>query len=152
MGKRDEREVKICKNQFFTLHSSFFIFPLLRFHRAIHKLWPRQRLCFIASNITFHTTKHGLSCCETLPLANLYFVNRTITNQYPRSHLSINALQKTAEIAVFWPTALFVVSTPCFLGSKFEYSFTKVAMNISPHKFCRISNLGAMGSGICNAR
>ena len=30
-GKSDEREVKICENQLFTLHPSFFIFPSLRF-------------------------------------------------------------------------------------------------------------------------
>ena len=30
-GKSDEREVKICKNRFFTLHSSFFILRKLRF-------------------------------------------------------------------------------------------------------------------------
>ena len=30
-GRSDEREVKICKNRFFTLHSSFFILRKLRF-------------------------------------------------------------------------------------------------------------------------
>ena len=33
-GKSDEREVKLCKNRFFTLHSSFFILPKLSFHTA----------------------------------------------------------------------------------------------------------------------
>ena len=33
-GKMHEREVKICKNRFFTLHSSFFIFPSVRFCSA----------------------------------------------------------------------------------------------------------------------
>ena len=33
-GKMHEREVKICKNLFFTLHSSFFIFPSVRFRSA----------------------------------------------------------------------------------------------------------------------
>ena len=75
-GKSDEREVKMCKTWFFTHHSSFFISRELSSRSAKHKLWPRQRSCFIASNITFHTTKHGLSCSETLPLANSYFVNR----------------------------------------------------------------------------
>jgi len=37
-GKRDEREVKLCKNRFFIHYSSFFIFPSLRFHRAKRKL------------------------------------------------------------------------------------------------------------------
>jgi len=37
-GKSDEREVKMCKNRFFTLHSSFFIFPLLSFRTAKRKL------------------------------------------------------------------------------------------------------------------
>jgi len=101
-GKSDEIEVKKCKNRFFTLHSSFFIFPSLSFRSAKHKLWVAQRPCFIASNITFHTTKHGLSYSETLPLANSFFVNHQITNQYPRNRLSVNILPKTAKIAVFF--------------------------------------------------
>ena len=56
-GKSDEREVKLCKNRFFALHSIFFILRKLRFHIAKGMLWLRQRPCFIASNITFHTTK-----------------------------------------------------------------------------------------------
>ena len=80
-GKSDEREVKICKNQFFTLHSSSFISRKHSFGSAKHKLWPRQRPCFIAWNITFHTTKPYLSRNETLPFANLDFVNRQITDK-----------------------------------------------------------------------
>ena len=136
-GKRDEREVKICKNQFFTLHSSFFIFPSLRFHRAKRKLWPRQRPCFIAPNITFHTTKHNLSRCETLPLANSYFVNYPITNQYPCNHLSVNALPKTAKIAVFlteWP---FRCQHPPFFGVKIRIFLDKFPL-------CWIRNSTAM--------
>ena len=78
-GKSDEREVKMCKNRLFTLHSSFFILWKVSFRIAKHKLWLRQRPCFIASNITFHTTKHNLWRSETLPLANLFFVNRPFT-------------------------------------------------------------------------
>ena len=37
-GKSDEREVKICKNQFFTLHSSSFISRKHSFGSAKHKL------------------------------------------------------------------------------------------------------------------
>ena len=33
-GKSDEREVKLCKNRFFALHSTFFILRKLRFHIA----------------------------------------------------------------------------------------------------------------------
>ena len=79
-GKSDEREVKICKNRFFTLHPSFLIFRKLSFRTAKHKLSSPQRPCFIASNITFHTTKHNLWRSETLPLANSHFVNRPITD------------------------------------------------------------------------
>ena len=78
--KSDEREVKNCKNRFFTLHSSFFILRELSFRTAKHKLSSPQRPCFTASNITFHTTKHNLWRSETLPLANSHFVNRPITD------------------------------------------------------------------------
>ena len=124
-GKSDEREVKMCKTWFFTHHSSFFILRKHSFRTAKHKLWPRQRPCFIASNITFHTTKHGLSRSETLPLANSYFVNHPIINQYLCNRLSVNELTKTSKNGVFRPSDSFVTSTPCFLGSKFEYSLTK---------------------------
>jgi len=73
-GKRDEREVKICKNRFFNLHSSFFIFPSLRFHRA--------------------------PICQS-------------------THY-----RKPQKLPFFQPNDPFVISTPCFLRSKFEYSFT----------------------------
>ena len=42
-GKSDEREVKICKNRFFALHSSFFILRKLRFLTLIPYLWRGQR-------------------------------------------------------------------------------------------------------------
>ena len=105
-GKSDEREVKMCKNGLFTLHSSFFILWKVSFHIAKHKLWLRQRPCFIASNITFHTTKLYLSRTKTLPLANSDFVNREITVYNPCNHLSANMLRKTSKNAVFsteWP-------------------------------------------------
>jgi hypothetical protein len=54
-GKSDEREVKICKNDFspFIFHSSFHyfsfnFFPSLRFRSVKGKLSPPQRLCFTA--------------------------------------------------------------------------------------------------------
>ena len=100
-GKSDEREVKICKNRFFTLHPSFLIFRKLSFRTAKHKLSPSQRPCFTASNMTFHTTKHNLWRSETLPFANLLFVNRAITDLFPCNHLSVNALQKPSKIAFF---------------------------------------------------
>ena len=37
-GKSDEREVKLCKNSFFTLHPSYLILRKLRFRTAKHKL------------------------------------------------------------------------------------------------------------------
>ena len=80
LGKSDEREVKMCKIWFFTLHPSFFISQKTSFRTAKGKLWPRQRSCFIASNISFRTTKRYLWRGETIPLANLYFVNREITD------------------------------------------------------------------------
>ena len=79
-GKSDEREVKKCKTRFFTLHSLFFILWKHSFRTAKGKLWLPQRSCFIASNISFRTTKRYLSRGETIPLANLYFVNREITD------------------------------------------------------------------------
>ena len=79
-GKSDEREVKKCKSWFFTLHSLFFISRKTSFRTAKGKLWPRQRLCFVAWNISFRTTKRYLWRSETIPLANLYFVNREITD------------------------------------------------------------------------
>jgi hypothetical protein len=124
-GKSDERDVKICKNWFFTLHSLFFILWKVSFRTAKHKLWPRQRPCFIASNITFHTTKPYLSRSETLPLANLDFVNRPFTVQNSRNHLSSNTLRKTSKIAVFsteWP---FRCQHPLFFGVKIRILFDK---------------------------
>ena len=104
--KSGEREVKNCKIWFFTLHPSFFILRKHRFRSTKGKLWPRQRLCLVAWNITFHTTKHGLSRNETLPLANLLFVNCPFTDEYPCNHLSFNTLRKTSKNGVFsteWP-------------------------------------------------
>ena len=67
-GKSDEREVKICKNDFspFIFHSSFHyfsfnFFPSLRFRSVKGKLSPPQRLCFTAWNMVFRTTKPYLS-------------------------------------------------------------------------------------------
>ena len=124
-GKSDEREVKLCKTWFFTLHSSFFIFPSLSFRTAKHKLWPPQRPCFIASNITFHTTKPYLSRSETLPLANLYFVNRPFTVQNSRNHLSSNTLRKTSKNAVFSTEGPFRCQHPLFFGVKIRILFDK---------------------------
>jgi hypothetical protein len=78
-GKSDEIEVKICKNRFSPLHSSFFILRKHSFRCAKHNLWVAQSLCFVRWNITFHTMKPYLSHGETLPLANLFYVNRSIT-------------------------------------------------------------------------
>ena len=105
-GKSDEREVKICKNGLFTLHSSFFILWKVSFHTSKGKLWRGQSLCFIASNMVFHTTKPYLSRTKTLLLTNLYFVNRPFTVLNPCNHLSANMLRKTSKIDVFsteWP-------------------------------------------------
>ena len=67
-GKSDEREVKICKNDFspFIFHSSFHyfsfnFFPSLRFRSVKGKLSPLQRLCFTAWNMVFRATKPYLS-------------------------------------------------------------------------------------------
>ena len=154
-GKRDEREVKLCKFRFFTLHSSFFVLGKLSFRTAKHKLWPRQRSCFTASNITFHTTKHGLSRCETLPLANLYFVNHPITNQYPRNHLSINALQKTAKIAVFLTDCPFRCQHPPFFGVKIRIFIYKscneyFATQVLPNQQFRCNGFGDLQCPIVN--
>ena len=100
-GKSDEREVKNCKNCFFTLHPSFLIFRKLSFRTAKHKLSSPQRPCFTASNITFHTTKHNLWRSETLPFANSLFVNRQITVLNLRNHLLITTLRKTSKNGVF---------------------------------------------------
>jgi len=75
-GKSDERDVKLCKTWFFTLHSSFFISWKLSFHTAKGKLSSHQRPCFIALNISFRTTKRYLWRSETIPLANPFYVNR----------------------------------------------------------------------------
>ena len=112
---------------------------------AKHKLWPRQRLCLVAWNMTFHTTKHGLSRNETLPLANSSFVNRPFTDKYPCNHLSINTLRKTTKIAVFsteWP---FRDQYPPFFGLKIRILFDKIP-------FCRIRYSGVSSVGICNVQ
>ena len=127
-GKSDEREVKMCKTWFFILYSSFFIFWKLSFRTAKHKLWPRQRSCLVAWNMTFHTTKPYLSRTKSLPLANLYFVNRPFTVQNSRNHLSSNTLRKTSKITVFlteWP---FRCQHPLFFGVKIRIFLYK-----SPH-------------------
>ena len=132
-GKSDEREVKKCKTWFFTLHSSFLILRKHSFHTAKGKLWPRQRPCFTASNMTFHTTKHGLSRNETLPLANLDFVNCTFTDKQSRNNLSVNTLQKPSKIALFSPKEQFVQEDALNLGSKFEVYLTKSTPFILPN-------------------
>ena len=125
-GKSDEREVKICKNRFFTLHSSFFILRKLSFRTAKHKLSSPQRPCFTASNITFHTTKHNLWRSETLPLANSYFVNRPFTVLNTCNHLSVNTLRKTSKIAVFSTEVPFRDLHPPFFGVKIRILFDKI--------------------------
>ena len=105
-GKSDERDVKLCKTRFFTLHSLFFISWKLSFHTAKGKLSSRQRPCFIALNISFRTTKRYLWRSETIPLANFDFVNRPFTVLNSCNHLSVNILQKTSKNGVFsteWP-------------------------------------------------
>ena len=86
-GKSDEREVKMCKSGFFTLHSSSPILRKHSFHTAKHKLWLHQRSCFTAWNITFHTMKPYLSHDETLPFANPFFVNKSTKKKFLRNHL-----------------------------------------------------------------
>ena len=96
-GKSDEIEVKLCKTWFFTLHSSFFISRKTSFRTVKGKVWLRQRSCFIASNMVFHTTKRYLWRGETIPFANFDFVNRTFTVLNSCNHLSVNILQKTSK-------------------------------------------------------
>jgi len=97
--------------------------------------------------MVFHTTKHGLSRSETLPLANSDFVNRPFTDKYPRNHLSVNALQKTSKIGVFSTKNIFVQKEALNLGSKIEFSFTK-----SRYSFCQISESDSSEQGIFNAQ
>ena len=132
-GKSYEREVKICKNDFspFIFHSSFHyfsfnFFPSLRFLTPIPYLWLRQRSCFVASNITFHTTKHGLWRSETIPLANSFFVNRPFTDINPCNYMSISELRKTSKNGIFsteWP---FRCQHPLFFGVKIRILFDKI--------------------------
>ena len=70
--------------------------------------------------MTFHTMKPYLSCNETLPLANPFFVNRQVTDKQSRNHLSVNTLQKTSKIALFSTKNIFVQKDGLNLGSKFE--------------------------------
>ena len=57
---------------------------------------------------------------KTLPLANLLFVNRSITNKHSRNHLSVNNLQKTSKIAFFSSEGQFLHEDAILEGSKFE--------------------------------
>jgi hypothetical protein len=127
-GKSGERDVKLCKTWFFILYSSFFILRKLSFRTAKHKLWPPQRSCFIASNISFRTTKRYLWRSETIPLANLYFVNREITDLNPCNKLSVNALRKTSKNAFFSTEEPFLHKDAILEGVKFEFSLTKVVL------------------------
>ena len=122
-GKSDEIEVKICKNRFFPLHSSFFILRKHSFRCAKHNLWVAQSLCFVRWNITFHTMKPYLSHGETLPLANLFYVNRSVTIKHPCNHLSANTLPKTSKIAVFSTESPFRCQHPLFFGVKIRILF-----------------------------
>ena len=61
---------------------------------------------------------------ETLPFANPYFVNRTITINKLRNHLSINTLRKTSKIASFSTEGQLVQKDGLNLRPKFEFSFT----------------------------
>ena len=87
--------------------------------------------------MTFHTTKHGLSHDETLALANLFFVNRSITNQHLCNQLSANALRKTSKNAFFSTEEPFLHKDAILEGVKFEFSLTKVVLthlqNFSQH-------------------
>ena len=78
------------------LHSSSFIL-----HFAKDKLSHCETLALTAPKVMFGRMKHGLSRNETLPLANLLFVNRPFTDEYPCNHLSFNTLRKTSKNGVF---------------------------------------------------
>ena len=72
---------------------------------------------FLLLNSSF---RHYLSRNETLPLANLLFVNRSITDNYSRNHLSVNSLRKTSKIALFSAEEQFLHEDAILEGSKFE--------------------------------
>ena len=94
------------------------------FRTAKGKLSPRQRPCFIASNMVFHTTKRYLWRSETIPLANSFYVNRSVTDDVFCNYLSANKLQKTSKNAFFPAKNIFVQNDALYLGSKFEYYLT----------------------------
>jgi len=64
--------------------------------------------------------KPYLSCIETLPLANPFFVNRQVTDKQSCNHLPVNALRETSKIALFSTKNVFVQNEGLNLGSKFE--------------------------------
>ena len=144
--KSDEIEVKICKNRFFPLHSSFFILRKHSFRCAKHNLWVAQSLCFVRWNITFHTMKPYLSHGETLPLANLFYVNRSITIEHPCNHLSANTLPKTSKNAVFSTESPFRCQHPLFFGVKIR-SFLDKILKILCFKKDRVWRFVKRGSG-----
>ena len=67
--------------------------------------------------------KPYLSHGETLPLANLFYVNRSITIEHPCNHLSANTLPKTSKIAVFSTDSPFRCQHPLFFGVKIRILF-----------------------------
>ncbi len=69
--------------------------------------------------------KHGLSRSETLPLANLFFVNHQMTDEYSCNHLSVNDLQKTSKNGVFSAERHFRDLYPLFFGVKIRILFDK---------------------------
>ena len=72
----------------------------------------------------FHRLKHGLSHDETIPLANPFYVNRSVTDDVFCNHLSANKLQKTSKNAFFPAKNIFVQNDALYLGPKFEYYLT----------------------------
>ena len=75
--------------------------------------------------MVFHTTKHNLWRSETIPLANLFFVNREITDKCPCNHLSDNTLRKTSKNAVFSTKRPFRDQYPPFFGAKIRIFIDK---------------------------
>ena len=75
--------------------------------------------------MVFHTTKHNLWRSETIPLANLFFVNREITDKYSCNHLSDNTLRKTSKNAVFSAKRPFRDQYPPFFGAKIRIFIDK---------------------------
>ena len=70
--------------------------------------------------------KPYLSHGETLPLANLFYVNRSITIEHPYNHLSANTLPKTSKNGVFPTDSPFRCQHPLFFGVKIRSFLDKI--------------------------